>query len=356
MKKRKPLFWLFLVVINLSIIGIGLAWFFSNYEFMVYKKHAVSAFTELQQSMKVTDSYMQEKSAVTEGVSIEELEDKVMLQIHRPHPYCAAKTQPGVRGKSDSTGHLDEFYINELGFRSKSLGKKKDGVLRIAMIGGSTVWLGRRNDTTIVAQLAELFEKQGQETEFINAGIVSAITSQELSVLVHDILDLEVDLVISLDGFNDICGPFYYHGRVGWPVQGAKDYYPKIPRSTTLSEETLRVYLDHYLRTIEKFAIICEAFGIKYMAVLQPAREYAIFEKKPDKVKTHPFVTFYNAVIHNFNELDSTHSHGGHYLSLAGYVEIERYWDPVHFDDEGNARIANELYRVIKERGILDAP
>lgn len=353
MKRSKTIFWLLLGAINLSVIGLGLAWFFSNYTFLVYKKHSVSEFTQLQKSLRVTGPSMQKGSAMADGVTIEDLEDKVRLEVHKPHPYCSVKTQPGVRGKTDSTGRLDEFYINELGFRSESLGAKKPGVLRIAMIGGSTVWLGKRNDTTIVARLSQLFEEQGQPTEFINAGIVSAVTSQELSVLVHDILDLDVDLVISLDGFNDICGPLHYHGRVGWPVHGAKDYYPEIPRTTTISEETMRTFLDHYMRTIDKFATICEAYGIKYMAVLQPARMYEEYEENPNEAKTHPFLTFYNAVIQAFGELDAVRRRGGHYISLAGFVDYERYWDPVHFDDEGNALIAAELFRLINERGIL---
>ena len=78
--------------------------------------------------------------------------DKTM-ELRKPHPYCGFKTEAGVQIGPG-------YFTNGLGERSPNLGEKKPGTIRIAMIGGSTAFLGSVNDKAIIGILAELLENR----------------------------------------------------------------------------------------------------------------------------------------------------------------------------------------------------
>ncbi len=367
---KKALFVLITIAILTSFVGIAASFALSNYSFLVYRKHSISELDKLEKS--TGDGHIGTQLAAIEDPNAKPIKSK--LQLRRLHPYCGFKTQPGVYGvigkkprkktksKKGNTlframlnGH--QFRINKLGYRSPSIKRAKEkGTIRIAMIGGSSAWLGSNNSNTIIAQLAHIFQRDGHKVEYINAGIVSAVSSQELAVLVHELIDLDIDLVISLDGFNDIHALTHVHGRIGWPAikrKGRPQYYPLPPPEPAIELRKLDAVVRHYLNVVDKMAAVSKTFNIEYIAILQPILERIEIKDASYRTKQVPLVAFYQAVISAFEKRNRNRRHRAHYLSMANLIDPDMFWDAVHFDDTGNQIVANTLYRYMNERGIL---
>lgn len=112
--------------------------------------------------------------------------------------------------------------LNEHRFRYGPLDETKpEGVKRIFILGGSVVFYGHANQTTIAGYLeAALRERHSSDAiEVINAGVTGYISDQELVLLVTKILDFDPDLVIVFDGFNDFLMPTAYEPRLGYPFK-----------------------------------------------------------------------------------------------------------------------------------------
>ncbi len=297
-----------------------------------------------------------EPSEATGGATVDPMDYRA------PHPYTGFKSEPDTRYKTDTV----DVQTNHLGHRSPALGMKRNGVVRIAMLGGSVVFAGDTNEDAIVARIARLAEADGLEVESINAGIVSGISNQELAVLVHELLELEVDLVIALDGYNDILHAIAYNGRVGWPPfrwdpigresrrlgQLAPSYYPRIKPWFTPSAGVLAAIEANYLRNVEKMALISEAAGIRFLAALQPSRSYAPREEGRNESKWN---AFYNDVIKVFARWDDQRLHSGHYLSVADVFDAHRevFTDDAHTTSDGRVILAALLYEELRRRELL---
>ena len=121
-----------------------------------------------------------------------------------------------------------------------------------------------------------------------------------------------------------------------------------------MSAEELEPYIAHYLHTIEKTALICQAHDIKYLAALQPAQEFAKhLESFSSKASVSPLINFYLTIIREFERMDTDIVNGGHYASVTGLIDSDDFVDEVHFHSEGNARIAQRLFELIIQKQIL---
>ncbi len=82
--------------------------------------------------------------------------------------------------------------------------------LRIFTFGGSTMWgTGVRPDYTVASCLARSLEEQGIAVEVTNYGEGGYVSTQELLTLLFELRRGKVpDLVIFLDGFNDVSTSF----------------------------------------------------------------------------------------------------------------------------------------------------
>jgi hypothetical protein len=110
--------------------------------------------------------------------------------------------------------------LNAEGFRIEReiiIPKPADEV-RIFVLGGSTVVGGRPVTATIPAVIEAHLQANGlPQARVYNFGVLSFVSGQELSLLVHRLIDLKPDLVIAYDGANDVFGPWVYDPRPGYP-------------------------------------------------------------------------------------------------------------------------------------------
>ena len=104
--------------------------------------------------------------------------------------------------------HFQTININNLGFRGQDLSAQKpDDTYRIFFLGGSTAFgYGSTSDeTAIPGYLQTMYDARDLpfEVEVINAGISGVASYTEYNMIKDRLLDMEPDLFIIYDGWND---------------------------------------------------------------------------------------------------------------------------------------------------------
>lgn len=147
------------------------------------------------------------------------------LEWRYPQPYFMFTAPPNGRiplppaqmAGSDADG---EIRFNSEGFRidgEVSLPKPADEV-RVVVLGGSTVLFGSPLSNSIPGAIDTALHAGGlPHARVYNFGVASFVSGQELSLLVHRLIDLQPDLVIAYDGGNDFFSPWFYDPRPGYP-------------------------------------------------------------------------------------------------------------------------------------------
>ena len=119
--------------------------------------------------------------------------------------------------------HYDSISINRLGLRGPEPAvPKPPGVLRVLCLGGSVVFgYGTSSDATAPPAVLERLLESGAPTpwrvEVVNAGIGGYVSRQELVLLRELASQLDPDVVVVIDGGNDLLSPFSNAGRIGLP-------------------------------------------------------------------------------------------------------------------------------------------
>tara|TARA_Y100001936_G_C16094155_1_gene690047 strand:+ start:17712 stop:18836 length:1125 start_codon:yes stop_codon:yes gene_type:complete len=108
---------------------------------------------------------------------------------------------------------LDVININSDGFRGPELKQYvQNESIRIFLVGGSTVLSSSStsDSTTITGFLQKTFNDHGYDNvEIINAGHGGAISYSELNLIKNRIKNLNPDIVIVYNGWNDINRPLH---------------------------------------------------------------------------------------------------------------------------------------------------
>jgi hypothetical protein len=114
-------------------------------------------------------------------------------------------------------GRVDGLVrTNPLGYRGPLPAMPKGDELRVFVLGGSTVFLGKPAIPELLEQ--QLHEHGYGRARVFNWGTVAASSGMELARLAFEIGDYAPDLVVMYDGGNDISTPFIYDPRPGYPL------------------------------------------------------------------------------------------------------------------------------------------
>jgi lysophospholipase L1-like esterase len=281
------------------------------------------------------------------------------------HPFLGYSNLP-----NQNTPH---FSINNLGFRGSDIRKDEKTTKRIIVVGGSTAFgTGlQHDDETFARHLEQLLN-----AEVINAAVVGHASGQELVYLLTELVDLQPDLVIALNGWND----YNLHPRASqfggsngfWQVeeqlqtlQSVTDgsfltrvsnlYWILFPNLTkqleslwvrffrgeaAKSEPDLGVASAVYATNMTKMHRLSEAFHYTFLCVLQPDRDrkpqYRAFR---ETAKMH--LQQAGIVVLDLNELDEQG------------IKAEWYMDEMHLDGAGNQAIAQIIATQIVADGLL---
>jgi lysophospholipase L1-like esterase len=281
------------------------------------------------------------------------------------HPFLGYSNLPNQK-----TPH---FSINNLGYRGRDIRKDEKTNKRIIMVGGSTAFgTGlQHDDETFTHHLEHLLN-----AEVINAAVVGHASGQELVYLVTELVDLQPDLVITLNGWNDYdLHPLTskFGGSNGFGqieerlkrLQSVTDgslltrisnlYWILVPnltkqleslwvrfyrREEQKDEPDLGVASAVYAINMTKMHRLSKAFNYTFLCVLQPDRDrqqqYRAFR---ETAKIH--LQQAGIVALDLNELDEQG------------IKAEWYMDPVHLDAAGNQAIAQIIADKIAADGLL---
>jgi lysophospholipase L1-like esterase len=281
------------------------------------------------------------------------------------HPFLGYANLPNQK-----TPH---FSINNRGFRGGDIRKDEKAQKRIIVVGGSTAFgTGLQHDDETFAQHLA----QRLTAEVINAAVVGHASGQELVYLVTELVDLQPDLVIALDGWNDydlrrLTSKFGGSNGFGQveaqlkALQAVTDgsaltrvsnlywiLFPNVTkqleslwvrfvrREEQLTEPDLGVASAVYATNITKMHKLSEAFNYTFLCVLQPDRDreqrYRAFR---EMAKMH--LQQAGIVALDLNEFDEQG------------IKAEWYMDPVHLDGAGNQAIAQIIANKIVADGLL---
>ena len=224
----------------------------------------------------------------------------------------------------------ETLSINSLGFRGDEISESKaENTFRIFMLGGSTMFGhgATSDDTTIPGYVQNMLQEKlyNYEIEVINAGIQGADSFDEVNILETKILQLNPDLVIIYDGWNDL-------------------------REQNTYEEISRNW--------EKICQIGDNSNFDVMIFLQPI---AGFGEKPLTNQEQEYVrtgtNYSDQLLTNFlvdydqyeNELEMLDSCSST-VNLRGVfdsINSPVYWDQGHVSDYGNSIVAEKMISYI---------
>lgn len=298
--------------------------------------------------------------------------------------------------------------INSLGFRGKEFSTTKDkNTYRIIILGGSAA-NGKgasSNDTTIAGYLEKILTEKikGRSFEVYNMAIFGYISAQELITLQFHGLDFKPDLVIDINGYNDLITGMH---DADYPAYASADTEPVIQAYNTLWKghfssialivlkrwsyfirhlsakmevEYKKRYIatpsvreklitgripriDFYIKNMNTMYALSEYYKYNLVVVLQPTLiQKSPLTEKEEKIKQSYFVsgdckelfpyvlsTYYPIISERMGELKNNKQHFFlDFSQLFINIKEQAFVDIVHYSDKGNKIFAERLYDKI---------
>lgn len=146
------------------------------------------------------------------GEAISPLEGDLKLSLN---PFTVYSNAPHQKNTKFSTNERGIRVDSEISLKSLPARQK-----RVLILGGSTAFgTGlNSNDDTFAAHLSGMIE----DVIVLNGGVIGFVSGQEAAQLANDLIDYNPNLIITLDGFNDL---FIQLGKSkNWPGPGANEF------------------------------------------------------------------------------------------------------------------------------------
>ena len=275
-------------------------------------------------------------------------------------------------------------YALEPAFEVFGSKEGEDG-LRIVALGGSTT--DPHNEGHWPGVLSGLLERGGISARVFNGGVGSYSTNQEVVKLIRDALSLSPDVVVSVDGVNDLglvksispSTPMVNRPQEAiarYVVEGSFEsvFLPNLAQLVGFGRGILRE--PHWGRPAkmtaegvwEKNVRIMNAisleFGARYLCVLQPIMGFGSYDPSPDeeemwkKSKDSPVADGppYHEVLTSYYQ--AAQARCGELSYCADLTEIfagqtNLYNDPRHPNPDGYRLLAEAVFRELRDRGLL---
>jgi hypothetical protein len=290
--------------------------------------------------------------------------------------------------------------INSRGFLSPELNARKaPDEYRLAMLGGSVVFTGPTMALALPAQLAAALREanlpalRDRRITYVNAGLPSGVSGQELAQLVYHVLPMNPDLLVVFDGFNDLflplqgydCRPGYpydyiveeyryyrFLGERSWsstflslfdpallagrPRRVTQTYYQALKVRRPGRQRLMAQTLDAYLTNLRRIVRIARAYGMKVAVFLQP---YSPRHNPADDPDSQDLRELYARAAEAFDDLaagngpDVIH----HDMTYLGEELRELFVDPAHYRHQpGNRIVARRMVEIMAAEGLFAAP
>jgi lysophospholipase L1-like esterase len=288
------------------------------------------------------------------------------------------------------------FYSTDArGLRRNGAERRPDPAARIVVVGGSAAFgTGLPSDAdTFPARLEALLE--GSDVR--NAAVIGHLSGQELTYLVTELVDLRPDLVIALDGWNDLVDQsvgrrrtahtagvsnsfFLIEDRLrllyrlesgAWPSR-ALHAIPLVFKNLARLARSARGELEApaepaaadpgargigrepgalaavYAGNVAKMRTVAEAFGGRFLCVLQADREALRAGAAPGAALR--YARFRAEARRRLDEAGVAHLDLN---ELRDAFDPGMFMDRVHLDARGNRALAEVVRDAIRSRGLL---
>jgi len=250
---------------------------------------------------------------------------------------CAKDTMGG-RGPGDkSCGLLDErlMHFNSYGFRGPEFSTNKlEDTFRIFVVGGSAAFgSGTLDNQTFPHYLQETYDNANLDfkVEVINAAKPGHWSSNEVVLIKNRILDLEPDLLIVYDGWNDLRN--YVHAGISnasptlW-----KNRWMEICELGNQQDFDIIISLQPIIGTGKKILTQHEYLQFMNTARITTPQDkilelYPTYKDQLDELKNHCTLT-------------------ADLRAIFDNVEESIYFDRAHTGKKGNRIIADNFYQL----------
>jgi lysophospholipase L1-like esterase len=304
----------------------------------------------------------------TEGEPISNLRGMLALQL-----------EPGIIYGNQPDQKTEYFSIDAAGFRTVPTDRTSNRA-RIVLVGGSAAFgTGlESDDETFAAHLA----RRLPETEVINAAVIGHASGQELVRLVTELLDLEPQLVIALDGINEALVPQYmaraaygqgFNGlnqieeqlgelqmftapnplrriAFGLPRLLFPNLFQYFERPKPLRPVSLQRAATIYVRNTRKMQRIANAHGAGFLCAIQPHRDLVLRRKRPT-----PFGRAFGRM--RTMAKKGFRSHEIDFIDLNEGIALapDMFLDAMHLNSRGYAALAERVSATIRAKEMLPA-
>jgi hypothetical protein len=315
-----------------------------------------------------------------------------------PYPYVMFRPPSGATwhspgpSPSSRSGEPAVDYTSSESFRIAGPGldpprTKPEGVIRLAVLGGSTVRIGTTQEVALPGALETALQAAHPELEFevINAGIIGAISRQELVFLITTIVDYAPDILVVYDGINDSGQMLYYEDRPNFPYTyrvteaaweeyvegrteplwrlvlhrsrilsrlfpgrfGARSVLRPIPAQRLIEDAALRQsFAQAHAENWAKMWQVAQAFRIRPIFVLQPISVVPLGTSGSIGPEDSPELYANYLVYEDMRQVTrdvSSRLPEFRMLDLSDLLQADAFYDGAHVYDDVNPAIAREI-------------
>jgi lysophospholipase L1-like esterase len=282
----------------------------------------------------------------------------------------------------------DTVTINSHGFRGEELGQGKmdDEEYRIFVLGGSALYgiFATSDNTTIPGYLQEFYNEftTDRDVRVINAGVNGHESFAETYIMKNKIIDLDPDLIIVFDGWNDLGAPlereykeptgieqleqyslvirkyyktivFYEFIERVWEKQFGKiEFFDRFDRweRETNDDVTANQKSELWKSRWKEICELGEKENFKVIITLQPIvgagnKVLADWELRHVE-QAAGYAASYNFMRDKLNELETSCTGIEDFTNIFDNETGLMYFDYAHMGDAGNRIVAEKMFKI----------
>ena len=282
----------------------------------------------------------------------------------------------------------DTVTINSHGFRGEELEQEKtdDKEYRIFVLGGSALYgiFATSDNTTIPGYLQEFYNEftTDRDVRVINAGVNGHESFAETYILKNKIIDLDPDLIIVFDGWNDLGAPlereykeptgieqleqyslvirkyyktidFYEFIERVWEKQiGKTEFFDRFDRweRETNDDVTADQKSELWKSRWKEICELGEKENFKVIITLQPIvgagnKVLADWELRHVE-QAAGYAASYNFMRDKLNELETSCAGTEDFTNIFDNETGLIYFDYAHMGDAGNRIVAEKMFKI----------
>lgn len=285
----------------------------------------------------------------------------------------------GYRNMPNQSGPW--FTISSRGYRGAEVNTSRE-VRRVVLLGGSTAFgTGALSDAQTFARA---LERKFRNVQVVNAAVIGHVSTDELSLLRTELLQLQPSLVIALDGYNDHVAFIEGHRLVNSGFHGsqegllelkriksnplfaliavAESCFPHLHRRTRRlgalpawfqrrltgrmpDDGKLGARIRLYADNLRQMAELLREKGIPFLALIQPER--------PQNDKMRYYNERYTYFVRSAEALLAQQGIEFMNLHALGNLRPVDFTDNIHFRATGAEIVAERVYQRIQVRHLL---